>query len=115
MNQNLNTYFRPHAAEGQPGREWFLPLSGWTLTALVNLDEDAPGTLLFAMKSGGLWRNAVAVALATGALDRPENFLLRAYGEHDESETAPSLRTQFAKAICTMKPQQIVEASLIFT
>ena len=112
MNQNLNTYFRPHAAEGQPGRDWYFPLAGWLLTAFVKLDEDAPGTLLFAMKSGGLWRNAVAVALATGALDRPESFLLRAHGELDESEPATSLRAQFAQAICTMKPQQIVEASL---
>ena len=60
-----------------------------------------------------LFRSAVAVAVATGALDdHPETFLLRAYGEVDDSRDAPSLRAQFAKAIQTMKPQQIVAAAL---
>ena len=111
MNHNLNRYFRPHAAEGVPGRDWFFPLSGWLLTAIVRLEEDAPGTLLHAFKSGGLWRNAVAVAMATGALDNPESFLLRAHGELDD-DAVQSGRAQFAQAIRSMKPQQIVEASL---
>jgi hypothetical protein len=110
MSHNLNRYFRPHAAEGVPGREWYFPLSGWVLTALVRLEEDCPGTLLFAFKSGGLWRNAVAVALATGALDRPESFLFRANGELTDDGSL-SVHAQFAQAI-QMQPRQIVEASL---
>lgn len=109
MTHSLNRYFPRHAAEGVPGRDWYFPLSGWLLTSLVSLEEDAPGALLHALKSGGLFRNCVAVALATGALHNPETFLLRTYGELDG---AHSLRTQFAEAIKTMKPQQIVEASL---
>jgi hypothetical protein len=111
MTQNSIRQFRPHSAEGVPGRHWFYPLSGWLLTAFVGLDEDAPGTLLFATKSKSLWRNSVAVALATGALDHPETFLLRAYGELDENR-AQSGRAQFAQAIQNMKPQQIVDAAL---
>ena len=111
MTYNLNRNFHPHAAEGVPGRDWFYPLSGWLLKAFVGLDEDAPGTLLFATKSKSLWRNAVAVAIATGALDRPESFLLRANGELDEC-SSQSNRAQFAQAIQNMKPQQIVEAAL---
>lgn len=111
MTHNLNRYFRPYAAEGVPGRDWYYPLSGWVLTALVALEEDCPNTLLFAFKAGALWRNAVAVALATGALARPESFLTRAYGELDD-DAAQCGRAQFAQAICTMKPQQIVDASL---
>ena len=114
MTHNLNRYFPRHAAEGVAGRDFFFPLSGWVLTSLVSLEEDAPGTLLHAFKSGGgLWRNAVALALATGALDRPENFVLRACGEIDESDAALPVRAQFALAIRSMRPQAIVEAALV--
>jgi hypothetical protein len=111
MTHNLNRYFPRHAAEGVPGRDWYFPLSGWLLTALVSLEEDAPGTLLHAFKSGGLWRNAVAVALATGALGNPETFLLRAHGELDV-DAVQSGRAQFAQAIRNAKPQQIIESVL---
>lgn len=112
MKSLPNLHSRPQAQDGAPGRDWFFPLNGWLLTALVRLEEDAPHTLLFAYKAGALWRNAVAVAIATGALERPENFLLRAHGELDEGKVATSLRAQFAAAICTMRPQAIVEAAL---
>lgn len=112
MTQFFPQSLRRYAAEGQPGRDWFFPLSGWLLTALVRLEEDWNGTLLAALKAGALWRNAVAVALAVGSLDRPETFLLRANGEVDDGHNAASLRAQFAQAIATMKPQQIVEAAL---
>ena len=116
MTNHLIEHLRSSAATSQPGKDWFSPLSGWLLSTLVGLEEDcnSGGILLFAFKSGGpLWRNAVAVAVATGNLDHhPETFLLRAHGEIDESRDAPSLRAQFAIAIQTMKPQQIVEAAL---
>jgi hypothetical protein len=113
MTNHLIEHFRSNAATNQPGKDWFAPLSGWLLSTLIRLEEDCGGTLLFAFKAGPLWRNAVAVAVATGALDHPETtFLLRAHGEVDESRGAPSLRAQFATAIQNMKPQQIVEASL---
>ncbi len=112
MIQIPNLHSRPQAQDGAPGRDWFFPLNGWLLKALVRLEEDAPHTLLFAYKAGALWRNAVAVAFANGALERPENFLLRAHGELDESKAATSLRAQFAQAICTMRPQAIVESAL---
>ena len=116
MTNHLIEHLRSSAATSQPGKDGFSPLSGWLLSTLVGLEEDcnSGGILLFAFKSGGpLWRNAVAVAVATGNLDHhPETFLLRAYGSVDESRDAPSLRAQFAMAIQTMKPQQIVEAAL---
>lgn len=115
MTNHLIEHFRSNAATNKPGKDWFAPLSGWLLSTLISLEEDcnSGGILLFAFKSGGpLWRNAVAVAVATGSLDHPETFLLRAYGSVDESRDAPSLRAQFAMAIQTMKPQQIVEAAL---
>lgn len=112
MIQISNLHSRPQAQDGAPGRDWFFPIGGWFLTALVRLEEDAPHTLLFAYKAGALWRNAVAVAFATGALERPESFLLRAHGELDESKAATSLRAQFASAICQMRPQAIVESAL---
>lgn len=116
MTNHLIEHLRSNAATSQPGKDGFSPLSGWLLSTLVGLEEDcnSGGILLFAFKSGGpLWRNAVAVAVATGNLDHhPETFLLRAYGSVDESRDAPSLRAQFAMAIQTMKPQQIVEAAL---
>jgi hypothetical protein len=113
MTNHLIEHLRPNAATNQPGKDWFSPLSGWLLSTLVALEEDCGGTLLFAYKAGPLWRNAVAVAVATGNLDHhPETFLLRAHGEVDESCDAPSLRAQFATAIQNMKPQHIVEAAL---
>ena len=116
MTNHLIEHLRSSAATSQPGKDGFSPLSGWLLSTLVGLEEDcnSGGILLFAFKSGGpLWRNAVAVAVATGNLDHHlETFLLRAYGSVDESRDAPSLRAQFAMAIQTMKPQQIVEAAL---
>jgi hypothetical protein len=113
MTNHLIEHLRSSAATNRPGKDWFAPLSGWLLSTLIRLEEDCSGTLLFAYKAGPLWRNAVAVAVATGNLDHhPETFLLRAYGSVDESRDAPSLRAQFAMAIQTMKPQQIVEAAL---
>jgi hypothetical protein len=116
MTNHLIEQLRSNAATSQSGKDGFAPLSGWLLSTLISLEEDcnSGGLLLFAFKSGGpLWRNAVAVAVAMGNLDHhPETFLLRAHGEIDESRDAPSLRAQFAMAIQTMKPQQIVEAAL---
>ena len=113
MTNHLIEHLRLNAATNRPGKDWFSPLSGWLLSTLVALEEDCGGTLLFAYKAGPLWRNAVAVAVATGSLDHhPETFLLRAHGEVDESRDAPSLRAQFATAIQNMKPQHIVEAAL---
>lgn len=112
MSHHLNAQRRLFPTDGQPGRDWFQPLTGWLLTAFVNLDEDLPGILRFAVMSrSSLWRNAVAVALASGALERPESFLLRAHGELAE-EGPRSARALFAEALQTMQPQQIVEASL---
>ena len=113
MTNHLIEHLRSNAATNQPGKDWLSPLSGWLLSTLVALEEDCGGTLLFAYKAGPLWRNSVAVAVATGNLNHhPQTFLLRAYGSVDESRDAPSLRAQFAMAIQTMKPQQIVEAAL---
>lgn len=112
MTNHLIEHLRSNAATSQPGKDWFAPLSGWLLSTLVGLEEDCGGTLLFAFKSGPLWRNALAVAVAMGALDHLETFLLRAHAEVDESRDAPSLRAQFASAVQNMKPQQIIEAAL---
>lgn len=113
MTDHLIEHLRSNAATNQPGKHWLSPLSGWLLSTLVVLEEDCGGTLLFAYKAGPLWRNSVAVAVAMGNLDHhPQTFLLRAYGSVDESRDAPSLRAQFAKAIQTMTPRQIVEAAL---
>ncbi|MEY3841474.1 MAG: hypothetical protein RLZZ542_584 [Pseudomonadota bacterium] len=113
MTNHLIEDLRSSGATNQPGKDWFAPLSGWLLSTLVVLEEDCGGTLLFAYKAGPVWRNSVAVAVATGNLDHhPQTFLLRAYGSVDESRDAPSLRAQFAKAIQTMTPRQIVEAAL---
>lgn len=113
MTNHLIEHLRSDAATNQAGKEGFAPLSGWLLSTLVALEEDCGGTLLFAYKAGPLWRNAVAVAVATGNLDHhPESFLLRAHGDVDESRDAPSLRAQFAMAIQIMKPRLIVEAAL---
>jgi hypothetical protein len=112
MTNHLIEHLRSNAATNQPGKDWFSPLSGWLLSTLISLEEDCGGVLLFAYKAGPLWRNAVAVAVAMGALDHLETFLLRAHSEVDESRDAPSLRAQFASAIQTMKPQQIVETAL---
>lgn len=112
MTNYVNEPLRPIETEDKPTKDWFFPLSGWLLAALIRLEEDCAGTLLFAFKSGHLWRNAVAVAVAIGTLDHPECFVLRANGEVDESRDAPSARAQLAKAIQTMKAQQIIEAAL---
>lgn len=112
MTNHLIEHLRSNAATSQAGKDSFSPLSGWLLSTLIRLEEDCGGTLLFAYKAGPLWRNAVAVAVATGALDHLETFLLRAHAEVDESRDAPSLRAQFASAIQNMKPQQFVETAL---
>ena len=113
MTQSLPPSLRRYVPEEQPDRGDLIPLSGWLMTALVSLEEDAPGTLLHAFKAKGLWRNAVAVAVGTGALDQPAGFLLRAHGELDDSAAAPPLRVQFSQAIRMMGPQQIVAAALV--
>ncbi len=92
---------------GQPGRDWFHPLSGWFLVEMMRLEEVRPGILAFATRAPPLWRNSVAAALSSGVLHSPESFLLRANGEvGDEDADA-----QVADAFMAMKPVAILEAA----
>lgn len=91
---------------GQPGRDWFHPLSGWFLTEMMKLEDARPGILAFATRAPPLWRNAVAAALSSGVLHSPETFLLWANG--DISDEASDV--QVADALIQMKPVAILEA-----
>lgn len=92
---------------GQPGRDWFHPLSGWFLVQMMRLEEVRPGILSFATRASPLWRNAVAAALSAGVLHSPESFLLRANGEVGDQGTD----AQVAGAFMQMKPVGILEAA----
>ena len=92
---------------GQPGRDWFHPLSGWFLVEMMRLEDARPGILAFATRAPPLWRNAVAAALSSGVLHQPESFLLRAEGEVGE-ENADA---QVADAVMAMEPVTILEAA----
>ena len=92
---------------GQPGRDWFHPLSGWFLVELMKLEDARPGILAFATRASPLWRNAVAAALSSGVLHSPEGFLLRANGDVG----AESTDIQITDAFMTIKPTGILEAA----
>ena len=94
---------------GQPGRNWFHPLSGWFLVEMMRLEDARPGILAFATRAPPLWRNAAAAALSSGVLHSPEGFLLRANGDVGEE----SADIQIADAFITMKPTGILEATYI--
>ena len=90
---------------GQPGRDWYHPLSGWFLVELMRLEDARPGILAFATRAPPMWRNAVAAAMSSGVLHSPESFLLRANGEVGEEGTD----AQVADAFMAMKPTSILE------
>lgn len=92
---------------GQPGRDWFHPLSGWFLAEMMRLEDVRPGILAFATRAAPLWRNAAAAALSSGILHSPEGFLLRANGDVGEDRTD----IQVADALIAMKPLSILEAA----
>lgn len=92
---------------GQPGRDWFHPLSGWFLVEMMRLSDARPEILAFATRASPMWRNAVGAALSAGILHDPESFLLRANGEIGDENTD----LQIAHAVMTMKPMGILEAA----
>lgn len=92
---------------GQPGRDWFHPLSGWFLVEMMRLEDARPSILSFATRAPPIWRNAVAAALSAGVLVAPENFLLRANGEVGDDDAD----IQVADAFMAMKPVAILEAA----
>ncbi|WP_298697384.1 hypothetical protein [uncultured Brevundimonas sp.] len=92
---------------GQPGRDWFHPLSGWFLVEAMRLEDIRPGFLAYATRASPTWRNAVAAALSSGVRHSPESFLLRADGEASEGNTD----AQVADALVAMKPMCILEAT----
>lgn len=92
---------------GQPGRDWFHPLSGWFLVEMMRLEDARPGILAFATRAPPLWRNAAAAALSAGVLQSPENFLFRSNGNVADEST----NVQVADALMAMKPMGILEAA----
>lgn len=92
---------------GNPGRDWFHPLSGWFLVEMMRLETARPGILAFATRASPLWRNAVAAALSSGVLYAPEGFLLRVNGEVGEEVT----EVQVADVFMAMKPMPIIQAA----
>ena len=102
------TPFLEHYGQGcgQPGRDWFHPLSGWFLVQMMRLEDVRPGILAFATRAPPLWRNAVAAALSAGVLKSPD-FLLRANGDLCED----SIDIQVADAFMAMKPTDILGAA----
>lgn len=92
---------------GQPGRDWFHPLSGWFLVEMMRLEDARPGILATATRAPPLWRNAVAAALSADVLHSPESFLLRANGEVGDDDQ----QAQVADAFVAMKPVGILEAA----
>lgn len=91
---------------GQPGRDWFHPLSGWFVVELMKLEDARPGILAFATRAPPLWRNAVAAALSSGIVHSPDSFLLRANGDIGDQ----AINVQIADALIQMKPIAILEA-----
>lgn len=92
---------------GQPGRDWFHPLSGWFLVEMMRLEDARPGILATATRAPPLWRNSVAAALSADVLHSPESFLLRANGEVGDDDQ----QAQMADAFVAMKPVGILEAA----
>lgn len=92
---------------GQPGRDWFHPLSGWFLVEMMRLEDVRPGILATATRAPPLWRNSVAAALSAGVLHFPENFLVRANGEVGDDDAD----AEVADAFMAMKPVAILEAA----
>lgn len=91
---------------GQPGRDWFHPLSGWFLVEMMRLENARPGVLAFATRAPPLWRNAVAAALSSGIVHSSDSFLLRANGDIGDQ----AINVQVADALIQMKPIAVLEA-----
>lgn len=91
---------------GQPGRDWFHPLSGWFLVELMKLEDARPGILAFATRAPPLWRNAVAAGLSSYIVHSPDSFLLRANGDIGDQ----AIDVQVADALIQMKPVAVLEA-----
>lgn len=94
---------------GQPGRDWFHPLSGWFLVETMRLEDARPGFLAHTTRSSPVVRNVIALALAAGILDeKSERFLLHSNGYVGDEFTD----AQIADALMVMKPALILDAAL---
>lgn len=103
---------RAAESSGPVERRWYPALSGWLLSELVALEEHASGILLTATRAGPAWRNAVALAAASGVLERPDDFLLRACAEDHGSRPWPEVVAILCSLLTEMKPADIVTATL---
>lgn len=92
---------------GQPGRDWYHPLSSWFLVKIMGLEDARPGILAWATRASPFWRNAVAAALSSGILSAPEGFLFRANGEVGDESTY----VQITDAFMAMSPADILAAA----
>jgi hypothetical protein len=90
-----------------------LPLDGgWALDAVGKLDESAPGFFRHLLGASPKWRQAVFLAIATGVLPNPDDFLLRANGVVSGQQPWLAVQKDLAECLLAMTPRHIVSATL---
>lgn len=94
-------------------RGTFRPIyEGWALDAMGALDEAHPGFLRHAFRAKPAWRQSVFLALSTGILPNPDEFLLRANGVVAGERCWRAVQQDLSECLMAMTPRQIMEATL---
>jgi hypothetical protein len=87
--------------------------AGWALDAVAGvLDKAHPGFLGHSFGASPKWRQAVFLALATGVLPNPDEFLLRANGVVAGERPWKAVQQDLAECLIAMTPKEIVSAVL---
>jgi len=89
-----------------------LTFDGWSLDAVAVLDRAAPGFLLHILGASPKWRQALFLALGTGVLPNPDDFLMRAKGVVAGERPWGAVQQDLAECLMAMTPKEIVSAAL---
>ncbi|MEQ1782970.1 MAG: hypothetical protein ABMA14_16545 [Hyphomonadaceae bacterium] len=91
----------------------WLPVCGWPLRELGGLAEttNTPSLLVFANRARPQWRQAVYLALATGALNVPAAFAARIGAAIPDDSPADALQT-VVRLLPTLSPGKILASCL---
>ena len=82
------------------------------MDAIGVLDGVAPGFLFHCLQASPRWRQALSLAIATGVLENPDEFLVRVNGEASEGRPWKAVQRHVADALRSLTAKEIVRATL---
>lgn len=102
---------RSAVVRGRDRQGSLLPIDGWPLPLVAEVETACPGFLLHSFRAKPKWRQAVFLFLAIMGLGRADEFLLRANGSALD-QPWPSVLRELGQSLMTMGAKEITVATI---